>query len=123
MTTNNKRDELLAFVAEKYFLEDHRQSDIAEMIGLTRSAVSRMLSEARDKGIVEIIIHHPFHFDPGLEDTLKEVFGLKHTAVVALSGHPDYDELRKQLGIAGSRLLSSLIKPGNKIVCFLKTIT
>ena len=115
MTINNKRDELLAFVAEKYFLEDHRQSDIAEMIGVTRSAVSRMLSEARDKGIVEIIIHHPFHFDHELEDRLKETFNLKHTAVVSLSGHPDYNELRKQLGIAGSRMLSSLIKPGDKI--------
>ena len=63
MASKKDRDELLAFVAEKYFLEDLRQSDIAELIGLTRSAVSRMLTEARDKGIVEIIIHHPFQYD------------------------------------------------------------
>jgi DNA-binding transcriptional regulator LsrR (DeoR family) len=115
MTTNKNRDELLAFVAEKYFLEDHRQSDIAEMIGLTRSAVSRMLSEAKEKGIVEIIIHHPFKYDHALEEKLKEAFKLKHVAVVAFSNPPSYDELRKQIGKAGSRLLSSLIKPDVKI--------
>ena len=115
MSNNEERDELLSFVAEKYYLGDHKQTDIAEMIGLTRSAVSRMLTEARDKGIVEIIIHHPFKYDHNLEEELKAAFHLKHTAVVAFSNQPGYDQLRKQLGKAGSRLLSSLIKPGNKI--------
>jgi DNA-binding transcriptional regulator LsrR (DeoR family) len=115
MRNNANRDELLAFVAEKYYLGDHKQTEIADMIGLTRSAVSRMLTEARDKGIVEILIHHPFKFDHKLEEQLKEAFPLKHVAVVALSNQPNYDELRKQLGKAGSRLLYSLIKPGDMI--------
>jgi DNA-binding transcriptional regulator LsrR (DeoR family) len=37
MAKNSTRDELLAFVAEKYYLEDHRQTDIAGMIGLTKT--------------------------------------------------------------------------------------
>jgi deoxyribonucleoside regulator len=115
MKNNEERDELLAFVAEKYYLGDQKQTEIADMIGLTRSAISRMLTEARDKGIVEIIIHHPFKYDHELAKKLKNTFGLKHVAVVAFSNQPDYDELRKQLGKAGARLLYSLIKPGYKI--------
>ena len=41
MANNTEREEILAFVAEKYYLEDHRQTEIAEMIGLTRSANER----------------------------------------------------------------------------------
>ena len=115
MSNYNERDEQLAFVAEKYYLEDHKQTDIAEMIGLTRSAVSRMLKEAREKGIVEILINHPFRFDHALEEELQKTFNLKHVSVVDLREKADYDEIRKQLGKAGAKLMANLIQPGNKI--------
>jgi DNA-binding transcriptional regulator LsrR (DeoR family) len=38
------RNELLAGVAEMYYMEELTQAEIARAIGLTRSAVSRMLS-------------------------------------------------------------------------------
>jgi deoxyribonucleoside regulator len=115
MANNSDRDELLSFVAEKYYLEDQRQSDIASMIGLTRSAVSRMLTEAREKGIVEIIIHHPIRYDQELAVKLKNQLGLKHVAVVVCNQQLSYDEVRKQLGAAGAKMLASLIKPGDRI--------
>lgn len=107
-----ERDELLAFVAEQYYEEDKKQTEIAEMVELTRSAVSRMLSEARKKGIVEIIIHHPFQYDQNLEEKLRTTFNLEHVAVVVFQDQPSYDDLRNRLGKAASRLLASLIKPG-----------
>lgn len=115
MANNSEREEILAFVAEKYYLEDKRQSDIAEMIGLTRSAVSRMLTEAREKGIVEIVVHHPFRYDRELEDKLKKQLGLKHVSVVEVANQPNYEDLRKLLGKAGARMLKKLIEPGFQI--------
>ncbi len=115
MANNTERAEVLAFVAEKYYLEDLRQTEIAEMIGLTRSAVSRMLTEAREKGIVEIVVHYPFQYDRELERELKKQLGLKNVSVVEFINQPNYDDLRKQLGKAASRLLGSLIKPGSQI--------
>ncbi len=115
MGNNNDRDELLAFVAEKYYQEDKKQTEIAERIGLTRSAVSRMLTEAREKGIVEIIIHHPFQFDHDLEDKLQSALNLKYVSVVVFSNQPSYDDIKKGLGKAASRLLANLIEPGHKI--------
>ena len=50
---------LLADVAEMYYLEDKNQSEIAESVGVTRSMISRMLTEARENGIVEIRIQRP----------------------------------------------------------------
>lgn len=115
MRNNKERDELLAFVAEMYYQEDKKQTEIAERIGLTRSAVSRMLTEARGKGIVEIIIHHPFQHDHDLEDKLRSALILKHVSVVVFGNQSNYDEIRKGLGIAASRLLANLIEPGYKI--------
>lgn len=115
MAGDTDRAAVLAFVAEKYYLEDYNQSEIAEMVGRTRSAISRMLTEAREKGIVEIIVHHPFRYDQGLEEALKQRLNLEHVRVVEFINQHTYLEIRKQLGKAASRLLAQLIKPGHTI--------
>lgn len=115
MNKHHSRDELLAFVAEKYYQDDLRQTDIAEMINITRSAVSRMLTEARKKGLVEIIIHHPLQYDYDLEKRLITEIKLQHASVITIQGQPDQDDLKNKLGKAASRLLTNLIMPGQKI--------
>jgi DNA-binding transcriptional regulator LsrR (DeoR family) len=49
----------LTHVAHRYYLEDWKQGDIAKELGVSRPLVSRMLSEARELGIVKIFIHEP----------------------------------------------------------------
>ena len=44
------RASLLADVAEMYYLQEQGQAKIARVIGMTRSMVSRLLTEAREKG-------------------------------------------------------------------------
>ena len=94
----DERDELLADVAEMYYVDDLTQAQISQTIEITRSAVSRMLTEARNKGIVEISIRRPLHFDPRLESALKERFNLQSAHVLAGQRRDDYDKLRRQLG-------------------------
>ena len=115
MDKNSARDELLAYVAEKYYQDDLKQTEIAAMIGVTRSAVSRMLTEARQKCLVEIIIHHPYQFSPDLEEKLQKFLHLEYVSVVAFQNQVTDQELKKRLGKAGSRLMVKLIKPGDKI--------
>lgn len=59
MDANLEKQKRLAYVARRYYLEDQKQSDIAQELGVSRPLVSRMLSEARELGIVEITIHEP----------------------------------------------------------------
>lgn len=59
MDTNLEKQKKLAYVAQRYYLEDRKQSDIAQELGVSRPLISRMLSEARELGIVEITIHEP----------------------------------------------------------------
>ena len=59
VAANLEKQKKLAYVARKYYMEDQKQSDIARELGVSRPLISRMLSEARELGIVEITIHEP----------------------------------------------------------------
>lgn len=104
------RDQLLADVSEMYYEEGLTQQSIARTIGVTRSAISRMLSEARRKGIVEISVRRPLRFDRRLEAALCERFGLEQARVIVWR-KDDYNSLRRYLGIAAARTLKELISP------------
>ncbi len=52
-------------------MEDQKQSDIARELGVSRPLISRMLSEARELGIVEITIHEPGAREARLLERLK----------------------------------------------------
>ena len=106
------RDQLLADVSEMYYEEGLTQQSIARAIGVTRSAISRMLSEARRKGIVEIKVRRPLRFDRRLEAALCERFGLEQARVIVWRKN-DYNSLRRYLGIAAARTLRELVSPSS----------
>ena len=68
---------LLAEVARLYYLNHLTQQHIAERMGVSRSKVSRRLSEARSSGLVEIRVHSPLMLDTVLQDALKARLGLR----------------------------------------------
>jgi DNA-binding transcriptional regulator LsrR (DeoR family) len=109
------RDELLADIAELYYMDNLTQSRVSRAIGMTRSAVSRMLTEARQKGIVEITIHRPFSFDSELEEALIARFNLLDAHVLMLQQETNYNTLRNRLGKAAAQVLAGLLKP--QMVC------
>ena len=49
----------LIYVARRYYLDAQKQSNIAREMGISRPLVSRMLSEARQLGIVKISVAQP----------------------------------------------------------------
>lgn len=105
------RSALLADIAEWYYVDGLKQSQIANKIGVDRSMVSRMLAEARKLNIVEIRIHRPLTFDRVLQDRLAQRFNLRE-AHVLVDGGGDYAQLLNRLGLAGSTLLKEYIRPG-----------
>jgi deoxyribonucleoside regulator len=101
------RNEMLADVAEMYYLEGLTQEEIAGHIHLTRSMVSRMLTEARQKGIIEFRIHRPLSFDHELENEFQEQFQLEAAHVIVKN---DYDGHQlEQLGKAAGNVLVSYL--------------
>jgi len=74
---------LLAEVAQLYYVRNLTQQHIAERIGVSRSKVSRLLRDARDRGIVEIRIRSPLRLAADLQDALKTRLGLRKCLVLA----------------------------------------
>lgn len=71
MKISQEKQRKLAYVAHRYYIDDLKQSDIAKELGISRPLVSRMLTEARELGIVEIKINEPGAKYTALLDRLR----------------------------------------------------
>lgn len=97
-------DERLAEVATLYYYSGLNQSEIAERLGESRSNISRLLTEARRRGIVEVRIHQPLPLDRHLGRELQQRFGLRDALVLGGSGR-DPDETLRRVGELAARFL------------------
>ena len=76
------RDTLMLQVADLYYQQNLNQKEIAKLFNISRPTVSRLLEEARQKKLVEIIIHRPLPVCAELAQAVKEMLGLKYCIVV-----------------------------------------
>jgi deoxyribonucleoside regulator len=98
--------ELLAQVAALYYEQNLTQTDIADRLGLSRVKVYRLLTEAREVGVVRIQIDWPIQRDSDLEARLRERFRLPE-ALVLKTGLTDPAGTLAQLGQLAATLLDS----------------
>src|SRR4051812_6395394 len=76
-------DELLSVrVAELYYDENKTQDEIGALLGISRWKAGRLLTQARDAGIVKIEIVHPRARRVSLERDLCARFGLRDAVIV-----------------------------------------
>ncbi len=104
----------LARVASLYFEEQKTQQEIAALLGISRSGVSRLITEARERGVVEIIVHHPLQTAPELEAALLGRFGLKEVRVLA-GRDETYERTLQRLGELAARYFEDLLHDGMTI--------
>lgn len=111
MDLDDERSIYLAQIASLYYDHDKSQQEIAEEFGVSRSAVSRFLTEARDRGIVEIIVHYPWRTSPQLEQELIYTFNLKAARVLQRE-KKSYEEMLEGLGVLAARYLDNILHDG-----------
>ena len=68
--------EIMRLVAELYYERDLRQPEVAAVTGFSVSKVSRLLSAAREQGIVHISVEPPTEERPAVAEELERRFGL-----------------------------------------------
>ena len=79
--------ELMFAAASAYYLRDQNQGQIAKALGVSRPTVSRLLSEARRRGIVEVRVHRPDGEDSSeLEHACARVLAIDRVYIVDGSG-------------------------------------
>jgi len=71
-------------VAQLYYYQGLTTSAIADELGTSRSTVSRLLTYARENGLVEIHIHDPLAHAESIETGIRERFGLPIAKVVSV---------------------------------------
>jgi DNA-binding transcriptional regulator LsrR (DeoR family) len=107
-----ERNDLLAQVAELYYLRGKDQRAIADEVGTSRSNVSRLLTEARRKGIVEIRIHRPLGRARMLEDELVDRFELGDARVLATAPRTTAHESLRRVGSLAAAYLNEQLRDG-----------
>jgi DNA-binding transcriptional regulator LsrR (DeoR family) len=108
---NQERTALLADIAEWYYIDGLNQSEIASKIGVDRSLISRLLTEARKNNIVEIRINRPILTARDLEEGLVHHFSLSN-ACVLVNHDEEYPQFLSKIGRAGAMLLQENLQPG-----------
>ena len=103
---SREKQKRLAYVARRYYLEGQRQSDIARELNISRPMVSRLLSEARESGVVEIRIHDPETRMAGLLERLRFSSSIRGGVLVEDGG--DNDATNERLSQGAVELLQQL---------------
>jgi len=99
----------LADVAEMYYLDGLTQSQIAKKMGVTRSTISRMITDAREEGIIEIKILRKFKFNEKIQKEIIREFDLLDAVIY--NGQPEeYDRYLTHLGSVGAMALNPYLK-------------
>lgn len=101
MGTKEEKRIKLAEVARLYYLEDWKQSDIATKLGVSRPFVSRLLKEARELGVVEIIIHQPLSNELQPLTRLGQHYGIRGGMLVGDEGDSNLTNLHLSRGAIG----------------------
>ena len=108
MSPDDERLEFLGQIASWYYEDGLDQAEIATRISKSRSLVSRLLDEARRKGLVEVRVRFPLRRNAQLEEGLVDTFGLSEARVLAGAQY-HYDSLLRRVGRLGARALQSRI--------------
>jgi DNA-binding transcriptional regulator LsrR (DeoR family) len=107
----NNQKELMAEIALLYYKKGLTQQEIANCLQLTRQTVSKLLSDAINENVVEIIIHNPKTERKDLELRLNELYGIQ---AVVCTVNKNNDDLRKIATTqAAISYLSQIIKREN----------
>lgn len=95
-----------------YYQDRLTQGQIADAMGVSRATVNAYLSEARDRGIVNISLDPARLASLTVADELKRHFGLETCLVVPSE---ETQPLIDRLGRAGALALQNLLKPGDTL--------
>lgn len=105
---------LVVKISKMYYLEGLKQEDIARQIGISRSLISMILTEAKESGIVEITVRDPFLNDERLSRLLASFYPKTDFVVIPTSSR-DPDAQRKLVAQRSADILAKILKKGETL--------
>ncbi len=114
MAEGSGSSRLLYRVAHAYYEENLTQAAIADRFGISRIRVSRLLTKARNDGIVRISIVTPEESQSSLERALESGFGLDE-AVVSRNAGTRYESIVQEIGRVAADYVSRVLANGQVV--------
>lgn len=111
---DKQKDHFLYILSKLYYVEKINQEKLSEMFNLSRSTVSRFLTEAEEKKIVEINIKDLSGIKSKLEEKLKNKYRLKDAVVAVVPGN-DEKIIKRSIGREAAYYVDKLIKDDTSI--------
>lgn len=105
----------LVEISKLYYQRNLTQAEIAEKMKMSRPAVSKLLSEARARGIVHIEIRSPLETNVQLLDQLSMIYHLQGGLIVPSGGNPErikQEVLVSQAALYMEKLIPTMKKIG-----------
>lgn len=108
-------DDAIVWAAWLYYENQLTQNEIAQMIGVSRATIVNYLQEARQRGVVRILMNPEIATRTHIARKLAARFGLSEVLVIPSEKSFTTETRLKTLGAGGARLMERLIKPGQTI--------
>src|SRR5699024_10257889 len=102
-------------VSSMYYDQNCTQQVIADRLHLSRPKVSRLLKQAKEKGIVQISVSSSNGSFVDLEHALEEKFSLKEALVIESDAFESSKIIKRQIGSAAATYLQRTISDGDII--------
>lgn len=105
---SRRNDLLIQKIAYLYHIQGQTQAEIAASVNVSRATVSRLLSEARLRGVVQIRIGPPVDRLPTLEKEAQKALGLA-SCVISMDRPQSLQDRANQLGYVAARYLEATL--------------
>lgn len=110
---------LLGRVARMYYELGLTHQEIADTLGLSRIRVTRLLAEARESGMVEIIVHVDESLFAAEEQAMMTRYGLRQVWIAPTVDDPA--KAARALASVGAEALASVIEKDSTVAVGLST--
>ncbi len=101
---------LLTKVAKLYYNVGLNQDEIVQRLHLSRSKVSRLLSQAREVGVVKISVITPPGIYSDLETQIENRFRLEEVIVAEVRQPEEQESVTRELGNAAAAYMERIVK-------------
>jgi Transcriptional regulator, contains sigma factor-related N-terminal domain len=109
-----QKDDLLIRVAQLYYQDGFGQGEISKVLGFSRPYISKLITEARANGIVDIKIRSSLDSETPLERKIRNQFDLRRVFAVPFKFQ---DSASANVGSMGARYINSIIE-NDDIIAF-----
>lgn len=114
----NQSTSVVLKAAYLYYIKDLPQGEIADMLNVSITTVSRFIKKAKDDKIVEFVIRDPYIECIQLEERLKKTFGLKDVIIApnplsSIADNTKYstaEDVKKLVALEGARYIQRIIQ-------------